>query len=351
MNLLEISIQYRVIIGISAMVFLFTSFLIAFVTHQRKKIKYHRNLQDLQKERERDLLEQNVLLEDRVKKRTEEIVHQKENLQNALSELKKSQLQLIQTEKMASLGELTSGVAHEIQNPLNFIINFSESTSDLIADLEEQLENKSIPDTIQVEIIPILKSITSNLGIILNHGKRADNIIKSMLLHSKIRGDRFEPIEINHLMNKCLDLSYEHFQKLDKHFECGLHRNFDENLKWVNLSPENISRVLDNLLNNSFYSIREKKLHKDPGYSPLVSLSTLMKSDQVEIRIWDNGMGIKPDIMNKIYQPFFTTKPTGVGTGLGLSLSYDIIKTHQGNLLVNSMENEFAEFIIQLPLA
>jgi two-component system, NtrC family, sensor kinase len=348
MNLLDISIQYRVIIGISAMVLLFSSFLVAFVANQRKKIKYHKDLQAIQEEQQRALIKQNLLLEDRVKERTAELMLQKDNLQNALGDLKKSQLQLIQKEKMASLGELTSGVAHEIQNPLNFVINFSEITSEMLQEIKGIISSEQIPEALREDIDPLLNEMTDNLQKILHHGRRADNIVKSMLQHSRIRSGKMELTDINALVEEYLNLSYRSFRTSNKHFECTFTTSFDKDLLRISVIPQDIGSLLVNLLNNAFYSTREKMKIMGTGYSPEVSVSTRMMGDRAEIIVRDNGLGIMPKFIDKIYQPFFTTKPAGEGTGLGLSLSYDIVKSHQGELRVNSVEAEFAEFIVEL---
>ncbi len=348
MVLLDISIQYRVIIGISAMVLLFSSFLIAFVSNQRKKIKYHKDLQAMQQEQQRSLMEQNLLLEGRVKERTAELMLQKDNLQKALADLKKSQLQLIQSEKMASLGELTSGVAHEIQNPLNFVINFSDVTSDMLQEMKDILASDQVPEALKNDIEPMVDDMTDNLQKILHHGKRADNIVKSMLQHSRIRSGVMELTDINMLIGEYLKLSYQSFKKANKHYECILTTLFDEGMERINVIPQDIGSILVNLLNNAFYSTKEKKKTRGADYSPAVSVTTRMKGDKAEITVRDNGVGIMPKFIDKIYQPFFTTKPTGEGTGLGLSLSYDIVKSHQGELKVHSVEGEFAEFTVEL---
>ncbi len=243
MVLLDISIQYRVIIGISAMVLLFSSFLIAFVSNQRKKIKYHKDLQAMQEAQQRSLMEQNLLLEEHVKERTAELMLQKDNLQKALADLKKSQLQLIQREKMASLGELTSGVAHEIQNPLNFVINFSEVTSDMLREIKDILAAEEVPDVLKNEIDPIVDDMTVNLRKILQHGKRADNIVKSMLQHSRIRSGEMELTDINVLIEEYLKLSYQSFKTANKQYDCALTASLDERMEMINVIPQDIGSL------------------------------------------------------------------------------------------------------------
>lgn len=337
------------IIGISAMVVLFSSFLIAFIANQRKKLQYHKQLRALHEEQQSVLLQQNSLLEERVKARTTELEQQKETLQNALSDLKASQLQLIQREKMASLGELTAGIAHEIQNPLNFVNNFSEINTELLSEVKEQLAAQKIPDASRRNIDSIINDFTENLNKISQHGKRADNIVKSMLLHSRSNSQERQLTDINALVDEYLKLSYHGFRAKDKSFNVTLNTAFEKNLEKVNIVPQDIGRVLINLYNNAFYSVHQKKKRNGDGYDPLVTVTTGKHENKLEITIRDNGLGIPPKFIEKIYQPFFTSKPSGQGTGLGLSLSYDIIKTHRGNLKVKSVEGEFAEFTVELP--
>ena len=348
MVLLEISIQTRVIIGISAMVLLFSSFLIAFISSQRKKIQYHKDLQRLNEQQQQSLINQNILLEERVNQRTSELLEQKEVLEIALTDLKSSQLLLIQKEKMASLGELTAGIAHEIQNPLNFVNNFAEINTELLTEMKEILTTHQLPENVNNDIKPIVEDLTENLHKIIQHGKRADSIVKNMLQHSRKQTGEMELTDINALAEEYLKLSYHGYRAKNKLFNCTLTTSYDENIGSINLIPQDIGRILINLFNNAFYSTFEKKLHNGKDYEPSVLLTTKMKGNTVEIIIRDNGMGISQKFIDKIYHPFFTTKPTGEGTGLGLSMSYDIIKAHQGDLKVNSVEGEFAEFVIEL---
>lgn len=350
MVLLEISIQSRVIIGISAMVLLFSSFLITFITNQRKKIKYHKELQAIHEQQQQNLVKQNILLEERVSERTAQLQNQKEALQTALAELKASQLQLIQKEKMASLGELTAGIAHEIQNPLNFVNNFAEINTELLTEMKEFLDALQLPEKSTKDISPLVNDITENLHKILQHGKRADNIVKSMLLHSRKQSGEMELTDINALADEYLQLSYHGYRVKNKLFNCSITTTFDKSLERINIIPEDIGRIILNLFNNAFYSTSEKKKISAGSYEPEVSLTTKKKGSKVALIIRDNGMGIPQKIIDKIYQPFFTTKPTGEGTGLGLSMSYDIIKAHQGDLIVESAEGEFAQFTIMLNL-
>ncbi len=348
MVLLDISIQSRVIIGISAMVLLFSSFLVAFISYQRKKLKYHRDLQALHEKQQQALVEQNTLLEQRVIQRTSALQEQKEALEKVLAELKSSQLLLVQKEKMASLGELTAGIAHEIQNPLNFVNNFTEINTELLAEVAEIFESGQLPEGLKQDIEPLLKDLKENLQKILQHGKRADSIVKNMLLHSRKQGGEMELTDINALAHEYLLLSYQGYRAKNKSFNCAIETSFDKSIGSINIVPGDIGRVLINLFNNSFYSVNEKKKTGGDHYEPRVTLTTKRTGTKAMLIVRDNGVGISQKFVDKIYQPFFTTKPTGEGTGLGLSMSYDIIKAHQGDLKVTSNEGEFAEFVIEL---
>ncbi len=276
----------------------------------------------------------------------EEIQHQKEKVESTLSELKSTQAQLIQSEKMASFGELTAGIAHEIQNPLNFVNNFSEVNKELVDELEQEADKGNID-----EIKSIAKDIKENEEKINHHGKRADSIVKGMLQHSKQTKGIKEPTDINALCDEYLRLSYHGMRAKDKSFNADYKTDFDEPLGKINVVPQDIGRVLLNLFNNAFYAVNEKKKLMANGYQPLAEVKTRRINDKVEIVVRDNGNGIPQNIIDKIFQPFFTTKPTGQGTGLGLSLAYDIItKEHNGTIKVNSIEGEGSEFIIELLL-
>jgi len=270
---------------------------------------------------------------------------QKQKVESTLQELKSTQYQLIQSEKMASLGELTAGIAHEIQNPLNFVNNFSEVNKELITELKHEVKNKNYDE---VELIA--NNIESNETKINHHGKRADAIVKAMLQHSRSSTGVKEPTDINALANEYLRLSYHGLRAKDKSFDATLNNDFDASISKVNIIPQDIGRVLLNLYNNAFYAISEKKKQQPKGYEPRVSVSTKNMNDKVEIRVNDNGNGMPQKVVDKIFQPFFTTKPTGQGTGLGLSLSYDIIKAHGGEIKVKTKENQGSEFIVELPL-
>lgn len=346
MVLLEISIETRVIIGISAMVLLFSSFLVAFISNQRKKLQYHKDLQALNAQQQVYLKEQNALLEQRVAERTIELSSQKDALQIALAELKSSQQLLIQKEKMASLGELTAGIAHEIQNPLNFVNNFAEVNIELLAELKETLNELSVSGKEDIQLLA--NDIIENLNKILLHGKRADSIVKNMLQHSRKQSGEMELTSLNELADEYLKLSYHGYRAKNKAFNCTIRTSFDESIGRISLIPQDIGRVLINLFNNAFYSTNEKKKKIGESFAPAISLTTQKKDNKILLVIQDNGLGIPQKIIDKIYQPFFTTKPTGEGTGLGLSMSYDIIKVHSGEMRVDSTEGEFANFTIEL---
>jgi signal transduction histidine kinase/ligand-binding sensor domain-containing protein len=306
--------------------------------------------------RSRSLIREKKILEHKVKLRTTEVLEQKEeiaaqrdNLEQTLNNLKSTQSQLIQSEKMASLGELTAGIAHEIQNPLNFVNNFSEVNKELLDEMENELNagNKE-------EAISIAKDIKENEEKINYHGKRADAIVKGMLQHSRSSSGIKELTDINKLADEYLRLSYHGLRAKDKSFNTTIQTDFDQSLGKINVIPQDVGRVLLNLYNNAFYAVAEKKKLQPDNYEPTVSVSTKIIPPQLGglrgagIRVKDNGNGIPQKVLDKIFQPFFTTKPTGQGTGLGLSLSYDIIKAHGGDIKVETKEGEGSEFIIQL---
>jgi two-component system NtrC family sensor kinase len=266
----------------------------------------------------------------------------------ALVELKETQAQLIQSEKMASLGELTAGIAHEIQNPLNFVNNFSELNEELIEELKSEKSklNNERDDQLEDEL---LNDIASNMGKIVQHGKRADAIVKGMLQHSRKNSGEKEPTDINALADEYLKLAYHGLRARDKNFNATLKTDFDTSIAKINIIPQDIGKVLLNLYNNAFYTVNEKKQTSGDTYEPFVFVSTKRINDKIKIIVKDNGKGISKNIIDKIFQPFFTTKPTGQGTGLGLSLSYDIVKAHRGELKAEAVEHEGSAFTIQLP--
>jgi signal transduction histidine kinase len=295
--------------------------------------------QNLLKEQEKQqiLADQNILLETQVNERTSE-------LNRSLTHLKQTQTQLIQSEKMASLGELTAGIAHEIQNPLNFVNNFSEVNKELIAELKTEIKKGNTE-----EVNSIADDIEANEQKINHHGKRADAIVKGMLQHSRASVGVKEPTDINALADEYLLLSYHGLKAKDNSFNATMKTDFDNAIGKINVIPQDIGRVLLNLYNNAFYAVNEKIKQNIEGYEAIVSVNTKKINDKVVLTVMDNGNGIPQKIVDKIFQPFFTTKPTGQGTGLGLSLSYDIIKAHGGEIKVVTKENEGSEFIIQLP--
>ena len=277
--------------------------------------------------------------EDLVKLQTE-----KQRAEEALAELQVTQKQLIQSEKMASLGELTAGIAHEIQNPLNFVNNFSEVSSELLDEMKLELDRGDAE-----EAKAIASDVKLNLEKILHHGKRADAIVKGMLQHSRSNSGVKELININALADEYLRLAYHGLRAKDKTFNATLNTEFDETIGKIEVVPQDIGRVILNLITNAFYVVDEKKKQQLEGYKPTVTISTKKSGDKVLISVKDNGNGIPQKVLDKIFQPFFTTKPTGEGTGLGLSLAYDIVKAHGGELKVETKEGESSEFIIRLP--
>ncbi|SOD97860.1 sensor histidine kinase [Spirosoma fluviale] len=343
----DLSIESRIIVGISAMVLLFTGFLISFITSQRKKIQHHKELELLHEQQQQLLVEQNNQLEQRVKDRTAELRQQKEALQVSLADLKTTQMQLIQKEKLASLGELTAGIAHEIQNPLNFVKNFSEISVELIEELKQEVREGNDVNTLE-----LAETLSQNLEKIGSHSNRASRIVKGMLEHSRLSSGERRPTDLNALLDEYMRLAYHGLRAKDKEFNCELVTSLDPQLVKLTIIPQDIGRVLLNLLNNAFYAVREKKKYANSTYKPTVTASTNQIGNKVEIRILDNGIGIPDSIKAKIFQPFFTTKPTGEGTGLGLSLSYDIItKSHNGGLEMETKAGEFTGFVITLPIS
>ncbi|GLR19123.1 sensor histidine kinase [Portibacter lacus] len=308
----------------------------------------------ISQEKKELLADQNVKLESLVTERTSE-------LKNSLENLKATQDQLIQSEKMASLGELTAGIAHEIQNPLNFVNNFSEVSNELIVEMNEEIEKGDLE-----EAKLIAEDIKQNLSKINHHGKRADAIVKGMLQHSRKSTAEKEPTDINKLADEYLRLAYHGLRAKDQTFNATLLTEYDESIGMIDVIPQDIGRVILNLITNAFYVVKERKLSEEKVnsdyenntgsegldmYIPIVSIKTQQKENKVEIIVKDNGNGIPNHILDKIFQPFFTTKPTGQGTGLGLSMSYDIVtKGHGGELKVKTEEGKGTTFIIELPI-
>jgi signal transduction histidine kinase len=266
-------------------------------------------------------------------------------LNQTVDSLKKTQTQLIQSEKMASLGELTAGIAHEIQNPLNFVTNFSEVNSELMQELDDSLKAGSID-----EATSILASIKENEQKVIHHGRRADAIVKGMLQHSRAGSGQKELTDINALADEYLRLAYHGLRARDKSFNAKFKTEFDHNVGQINVVQTDIGRVILNLINNAFYAVNERQKQAANAYEPTVTISSKRVNGTVELKVIDNGNGVPEKVLGKIFQPFFTTKPTGQGTGLGLSLAYDIVtKGHGGELTVETKEGQGSEFIIQLP--
>jgi signal transduction histidine kinase len=292
-------------------------------------------------ENERIIKNQNVILEQEVEQRTKE-------LQNSLDHLKKAQAQLIQAEKMASLGELTAGIAHEIQNPLNFVNNFSEVSAELVEEIDAELNKGDIN-----EAKIITNDLKSNLEKINHHGKRAADIVKGMLQHSRNNSGQKELTDINVLCDEYLKLAYHGLRAKDKSFNATLETEFDPSIPKVNVVSQDLGRVILNIITNAFYAVNERSknvLANNQDYSPVVSIRTKKSGNKIEIAISDNGAGIPNHIKDKIFQPFFTTKPTGQGTGLGLSLAYDVVKSHDGELKVDTEINKGTVFTITLTI-
>jgi len=290
-------------------------------------------------EKQQILEDQNDLLEAQVVERTAE-------LNQSLETLKSTQAQLIQSEKLASLGELTAGIAHEIQNPLNFVNNFSDLSQELLEEMHEELETGDIN-----EVKSIMADIQLNMEKINHHGKRASSIVKGMLEHSRKTTGEKELTDVNALCDEYLRLAYHGLKAKDNSFNATMETHFDPNLPKIEIIPQDIGRVLLNLINNAFYAVNERSKKGESDYLANVSVTTeLTANNQLLIAVKDNGSGIPEHIRDKIYQPFFTTKPTGQGTGLGLSLSYDIVKAHGGELNVETKEGEGSDFFITLPI-
>jgi signal transduction histidine kinase len=266
--------------------------------------------------------------------------------EKALSDLKRTQAQLIQAEKMASLGDLTAGIAHEIQNPLNFVNNFSEVNSELADELISEINTGKME-----EASGIAQNIKLNEKKINFHGKRADAIVKSMLLHTRAKSGKIEAVDMNALTDEYIKLAYHGMRAKDKDFTANIETRFQQGLEKIEVIPQDIGRALLNLINNAFYAVRHHTAVNGSGtYIPTVSVATKQENGKLKIEIMDNGDGIKQEYIDRIFEPFFTTKPTGVGTGLGLSLTYDIIKAHGGEVRVESSPGKWCLFIVELPI-
>ena len=281
-----------------------------------------------------------ILLEETI----QELEQKRKAVEGALSELRATQNQLIHAEKMASLGELTAGIAHEIQNPLNFVNNFSEVSTELLDEMKEELEKGDLE-----EVSAIAGDLRQNMEKITHHGKRADNIVKGMLQHSRSSDGIKEPTDLNVLVEEYLRLAYHGMRARNQSFNAILETDFQTDIPQVPVVPQDMGRVLLNLLTNAFQAVGEKQGQEPGTYEPKVTVQTRKTEKGVIIEVADNGNGIPENVKDKIFQPFFTTKPTGQGTGLGLSLSYDIVKAHAGKISVQSEEGEGSIFTIELP--
>jgi signal transduction histidine kinase len=284
---------------------------------------------------------ENVRLFDEVQQRTRELAA-------SLDDLRAAQDRLIQTEKLASLGQLTAGIAHEIKNPLNFVNNFASLSAELTDELNEALAPVPLADDVRAEVDELTGLLKDNLGKVVQHGKRADSIVKNMLLHSREGAGEHRLTDINALVEESLDLAYHGARAERPQFDVTLERALDPQAGAAELFPQEITRVLLNLIGNGFYAL--EKRGKGRSVAPTLSATTRDRGTEVEIRIRDNGAGIAPDVKEKMFNPFFTTKPAGEGTGLGLSISHDIIvKQHGGTIDVDTRPGEFTEFTIRLP--
>jgi len=288
----------------------------------------------------------NVRLFEEVQQRTRELAA-------SLDDLRTAQDRLVQTEKLASLGQLTAGIAHEIKNPLNFVNNFSALTVELTEELNDLLKPAPLDDKMRGEADELTGMIKDNLQKVVQHGKRADSIVKNMLLHSREGSGDHRPADINSLLEESLNLAYHGARAEKPAFNVTLQRDFDKTAGTIEVFPQEITRVFLNLITNGFYAVSKRKMETaDSGFDPVLHASTKSLGDTVEIRIRDNGTGIPPDVRDKMFNPFFTTKPAGEGTGLGLSMSHDIIvKQHGGSIEVRTEPGQFTEFIIVLPRA
>jgi len=333
---------------------------IGFTVYAQRQAKRDKIIRDKEEEERRIIEGKKQELEYQVAERTAELRQQKESLELALEELKTTQNQLIQAEKMASLGELTAGIAHEIQNPLNFVNNFSEVSVELCQEINEELDKSPLTPDGGILISPenkelifeILGDLTQNQQKITHHGQRAASIVRGMLQHSRASNGQKELTDINALADEYLRLSYHGLRAKDKTFNADFKTNLDPNLPKTEVIPQDFGRVLLNIVNNAFYAVQQKAKLGIEGYKPTVTITTkIIPLQGLGVIISDNGGGMPESVKTKVFQPFFTTKPTGQGTGLGLSLSYDIItKGHAGTLEVESTEGEGTTFIITLPL-
>jgi len=288
---------------------------------------------------------QNARLFESVESRTRELAA-------SLDDLRAAQDRLIQTEKLASLGQLNAGIAHEIKNPLNFINNFSAVSAELIDEMKDVLSNIGIDHNNREELTGITRMLKSNLEKVIQHGKRADSIVKNMLRHSRQGSGEHRPADINAIVDESLNLAYHGARAEKAAFTITLRRDFDPSVGMAEVYPQEITRALLNMISNGFYATMKREIEAGVGFEPMLSAATRNLGDKIEIRICDNGIGISKEVKEKIFNPFFTTKPSGEGTGLGLSMCHDIIvKQHGGSIDVETEPGVFTEFKIVLPRA
>ena len=307
-----------------------------------------RHIHDLRRAKD-ELVDYSRSLERRVDERTQDLVEKNRAIERTLAQLKEAQQQIVTQEKLASLGALTAGIAHEIKNPLNFVNNFAHVSVELIDELRESVE-KSVTGGAATEVAELADMIQTNLGKIAEHGKRADSIVRNMLLHS--RGAPGEPaaVDVNAMLDECIGLAYHGARAQGPPFDAKIEKAFDPQAGTISAIPQDLSRAFLNLLTNACYALAEKQAERPTGFQPQLTVRTRSLGERVEIRIRDNGSGIGEDVRKKIFEPFFTTKPAGSGTGLGLSLTFDIIVgAHKGAIDVESEPGEFTEFTVSLP--
>ncbi|WP_229755116.1 sensor histidine kinase [Hymenobacter cavernae] len=318
--------------------------------NQKKTLAKEQLLREEEEKAKQQIAAQNTELERMVAERTAALTQQAKALQSTLTELRTTQAQLIQAEKMASLGELTAGIAHEIQNPLNFVNNFAEVSVELCQELREEVDKLGLAEADKEYMLEILNDLSHNQAKINQHGQRAASIVKGMLQHSRASTGERQATDLNDLADEYLRLAYHGLRAKDKTFNATLSTSFDEKVGQIEVLPQDLGRVLLNLFSNAFYAVQQRQKQGEPDYQPTVTVSTKRENSQIKIYVRDNGTGIPEAVRQKIFQPFFTTKPSGEGTGLGLSLSYDIVtKAHNGTLAVESQEGKGTDFIVSLP--
>jgi signal transduction histidine kinase len=296
-----------------------------------------------------ELAEYSQSLEQRVARRTEELVEKNRAVERTLNQLKQAQEQIVAQEKLASLGALTAGIAHEIKNPLNFVNNFADLSGELMTELQETLA-KTLPAGAAADVDDVLGLLRTNVTKIAEHGRRADSIVRNMLQHSRGRKGERTRVDLNALVHEYVGLAYHGMRGMDQSFNARLEEHYDPTVGTISAVPQDLGRALLNLLTNACYAIHEKQRQSDDGFGPALTLATHRLGDRVEVRIRDNGNGLPPEVRERMFEPFFTTKPAGSGTGLGLSIAFEIIvQTHQGAIRVETEPGQFAEFIITLP--